>query len=266
MKFITRFLKNPFVKIFFSPLASILFGLIIGASQAESTRWIPMLLLYIIVVFAQLVDHFLYLQVDKETPEVAPNILLYVFDGILLISAIIFMLSSHWIINALLIFYIIFIHVQYMPFKMTGTIYHFILSVFFNGFILNVIAFNSQTFAVTQPFLINTIPIVLIFIGLTLEVFNLKNLIINYQPITVFKRFPQSSLVFGAIALMSGFYFSLPSSTFFIVQILFVVLSAVTMLPLLVNTQQEKQAQNKMNYMHAVTVIFTLLYSLSHLY
>ena len=67
-------------------------------------------------------------------------------------------------------------------------------------------------------------------------------------------------------SMKTGLGLSKTSSTFFIVQILFVVLSAVTMLPLLVNTQQEKQAQNKMNYMHAVTVIFTLLYSLSHLY
>lgn len=266
MKLITRFLQNPYVKIFVSPLASILFGLILGVSHTESVRWLSMLLLFLIVVFGQLIDHFLYLRIDKQTAEVAPNVLLYVLEGILLISSIIFMFNSHWIISVLLVFYIVFIHVQYMPFKMTGTIYHYLLSVFFNGFLMNVIAYNSQTFAVTQTFLINTIPIVLMFIVLNLEVFNLKSIIINNKQTTVFQRFPVISIVVCALALLSGFYFSLPSSSYYIVQTLFILLSAVTMLPLLVKTQREKQAQNKMNYIHAVTLIFTLLYSLSQLY
>lgn len=266
MKLITRFLQNPIVKIFISPLASVLFGLIIGANEAGTVRWLPMLLLYLIVISGQLIDHFLYLKLDKLTPEVAPNILLYLFEAVLIISAVVFMLSSHWIINILLGFYIIFIHVQYMPFKMTGTIYHFLLSIFFNGFILNVIAYNSQTYAVTHPFLLKTIPVVLMFITLNIEVLNLKNLITRYQPITLIDRLPSISIIIGFIALFLGFYLSLPSSSYFIIQILFVLLSGITLLPILVRTRQEHQTQNKMNYMHAVAVIFTLLYSLSVLY
>src|SRR5699024_7629861 len=143
---------------------------------------------------------------------------------------------------------------------------HFLLSVFFNGFMMNVIAYNSQTFAVTQTFLINTIPIVLMFIVLNLEVFNLKNIIINFKQITVFQRFPVVSLVVFALALLSVFYFSLPSSSYYINQILFDLLSDVKILSLLVKIKHEKQSQNKMNYIHVVTLIFTLLYSLSQLY
>src|SRR5699024_9397300 len=171
------------------------------------------------------------LRIDKHTPEVAPNVLLYVLEGILLISTIIFMFNSHLIISVLLVFYIVFIHVQYMQFKMTGTIYHFLLSVFFIGFMMNVIAYKLLTFAVTKTFLIITIPFLLMFIVLNLEVFNLKNIIIKFKQITVFQRFPVVSLVVCALALLSGFYFSFPSSSYYIVQILFVLLSAVTMLP-----------------------------------
>lgn len=266
MKFLTRSLQNPFVKILISPLASIIFGLIIGASQTEKIQWLTMLLLYLIVISSQLLDHFLYLQLDRKTPEVAPNLILYFFEAILIISSVIFMLNSHWIINLLLAFYIIFIHIQYMPFKMTGTIYHYLLSVFFNGFILNVIAYYSQTFAVTQTFLINLIPIVLIFMAMSYDVFNLKNIIINGDTLTIFKRIPTLSIILSALALALAFYLSIPSTSFYIVQVLFVLVSGFTILPLLVNTRVERQAQNKINYVHAIAVIFTLLYSMSQLY
>src|SRR5699024_12344027 len=105
-----------------------------------------------------------YLRIDKQTPEVAPNVLLYVLEGILLISTIIFMFNSHWIISVLLVFYIVFIHVQYMRFKMAGTIYHFLLSVFFNGFMMNVIAFRSHTFPAPQLLLIDIVRSCLVFI------------------------------------------------------------------------------------------------------
>lgn len=266
MKFIIKFFQNPFVKIFISPLASILFGLVIGASQTEQIQWLSILWLYLIVISAQLVDHFLYLQRDKRAVESAPNFLLYFFDGIFIVSSILLMLKSHWIINLLLVFYFVYIHIQYIPFKMTGTIYHFILSVFFNSFILNVIAYNSQTFAVTNTFLINTIPIVLMFIALNIEVFNLKSLIISKKPISLVKRLAYISLIIAVIALVIGFYLSIPSSSYYITQIIFVLFCGMTMLPLLVNTQREQQAQNKMNYMHAITVMFTLFYSLSQVF
>lgn len=266
MKLIITFFQNPIVKIFISPLASILFGLIIGVSQTEQIQWTMILWLYLIVISAQLVDHFLYIKNDKKAKESTPNSLLYIFDGIFIISSIFLMLNSHWIINLLLFFYMIYIHIQYFPFKMTGTIYHFILSVFFNSFILNVIAYNSQTYALTNNFIINTIPIVLMFMALNIEVFNLKSIIIHYQPIAIVRRIPYISLVIGIFALVGGFYLSIPSSSYYLTQIIFVLFCGLTMLPLLVNTQNEHHTQNKMNYMHAVTVMFTLFYSLSQLY
>ncbi|XJS11458.1 hypothetical protein ACF3NG_04415 [Aerococcaceae bacterium WGS1372] len=266
MKYIINFFQNPLVKIFISPLASILFGLLIGISQTEQIQWLMILWLYLIIISAQLVDHFLYLKKDKKADDSTPNFLLYIFDGMLIISSVLLMLNSHWIINLLLFFYIVYIHIQYFPFKMTGTLYHFILSVFFNSFILNVIAYNSQTHALTNNFIINTIPIVLMFIALNIEVFNLKSQIINSKQIAFVKRMPYVSLSIGVIALTTGFYLSIPSNSYYITQIIFVIFCGMTMLPLLVNTQREHQAQNKMNYMHAVTVIFAIFYSLSQLY
>lgn len=266
MKLIINFFQNPLVKIFISPLASILFGLIIGISQTEVIQWFMILWLYLIVISAQLVDHFLYIKKDKQASESSPNSLLYIFDGIFIVSSILLMLRSHWIINILLFFYIIYIHVQYFPFKMTGTIYHFILSVFFNSFILNVIAYNSQTYALTNTFIINTIPVVLMFMALNIEVFNLKSIIIRSKRIALVRRIPYISLIIGVIALVGGFYLSIPSSSYYAAQIIFVLFCGLTMLPLLVNTQKEHQTQNKMNYMHAVTVMFTLFYSLSQLF
>lgn len=266
MKFITKTLQNPYIKILLSPAATVLFGLILGMVHTNSIQWLSLICLLLIAVSASLIDHLFYLRYDKLTPRAAPQILLYLFEGILIVFSIIFMFNSHWIVTLLLLFYIIFIHIQYFPFKITGTIYHFILTVFFNGFVMNVIAYNSQTHGVTQDYLINLIPMLLIFAVLYLEVFNLKSLLMYRSEIRVMNRIPLLSLIIGIAAVILGFFLSLPSRSFYLIQILFFVVSTITILPLAARTTQERQIQNKMNYAHSVAFVFSLFYALSQLY
>lgn len=266
MKILSKTLQNPIMRIFISPLASILFGFIIGINNANSIQWLSIILLIIIVIFSNLVNHLFFIKYDKLTPEAAPLFLLYFFEAIVIIASIIFMFNSHWIISLLLIFYIVFIHIQYFPFKITGTIYHLILTIFFNGFILNIIAYNSQTYTVTTELLIALIPIVLQYISLTLQEHVLRQYISSNM---VSFRFPYQQffiLATSISALFLAIYLSFPSFSYFSVQILFLLINGFFILPLLVETKETLKAQNKINYVNAITFLFTLMYSLSFIY
>lgn len=266
MKLLSKSLQNPFIKILLSPLATILFGLIIGINESGSVQWLSLILLIIIAIFSQLLNHLFFLRYDKITPEAAPQFLMVFFEVVLLISSIVFMFNSHWIINLLLIFYLVFIHIQYFPFKMTASLYHILLYIFFNAYVLNIIAYNSQTFTVTTDVLLALIPILLQFLALILQELELRQYLSPY-----IERFNLPShqvivLSLSVLALVSALFFSFPSNSYFMVQILFFLISGFFILPLLVETRDNLKAQNKINYTHAITLIFTLLYSLSYIY
>lgn len=256
-----KFFQNPFIKIILAPFALIGVGTIVGLKATSTPIWLNVILLFFIVFSSQLIDHYFYQRNVQKNRKSTSQIVLYVCEAILFISLIVFTLSNNWIINLLLVLYIGFIHLQYMPFQIVNTLYQFILMVFFNGFILNSVAFYSQTTSITSNFLILLIPMVLFTAGLTIEINALQ-----YQVIT---RKKQSnvlhwiSMILCFVGISTGIYLSLPSATYYIVQILFGVVVTFSLIPAIVKVDNEKQRQNKINYLSTLLLIFSIFYSLA---
>lgn len=266
MKQFIKFLQHPLLKILASPLAYIGFGLITGVTMTSQVQWLNIVLLYLIVASAHLIDHFFFLKYSQKKADATPMFLLFFCEAIIIISSVVFLMQQHLIISLLLIMYLVFIHLQWFPYKMTGTFYHYLLNVFFHAFILNVIAFYTQTNGITPSLLIALIPVVLFVAGNQLETTRLKQLLGKAKIAFWLKGSTILSVIFSFIALGLAVYFSLPSSTFYIVQCIFFLITAVSILPTLVVTKQAKQAQNKINYYSSISLIFSILYGLSYVF
>ena len=266
MKQFIKFLQHPLLKILASPLAYIGFGLITGVAMTSQIQWLNIVLLYLIVASAHLIDHFFFLKYSQKRSNATPMFLLIFCEAIMIISSVVFFMQQHLIISLLLLMYLIFIHLQWFPYKMTGTFYHYLLNVFFHAFILNVIAFYTQTNGITPSILIALIPVVLFVAGNQLEITRLKQLIVGAKISFWLKASTIFSVIFSFIALGVAFYLALPSSTFYIVQIILVFITTVSILPTLVATKQSQQAQNKINYYSSISLIFSILYGLSYIF
>lgn len=266
MKQFIKLLQHPLLKIVLSPLGYVAFGLIAGMGLTLQIKWPSIGLLYLIVTSSHLIEHYFFIKHSKKRQDLAPTALLYICEVILIASSVVFFLQQHWIINLLLSLYIIFIHVQYVPYKITGTFYHFLLTVFFHGFILNSIAVYTQINGITLSILYAFIPIVIWMIGTQLETMQLRHRLTRERPSKWLKISRVISSISSIIAVGAGVYFSLPSSTYFLVQLLFIFVSGLIILPMFVPTEREKQIQNKINYYNAATLIFSLLYGLSFIF
>lgn len=266
MKQFIKLLQHPLLKILLSPLAFIGFGLITGLTMTSQPQWLNIVLLYLIVAMAHLIDHFFFLKYSRKRDDATPMVLLYLCEVVMVISAVIFFMQQHMIISLLLTMYLIFIHLQWFPYKMTGTFYHYLLNVFFHSFILNVIAFYTQTNGITPEILIALIPVVLFVAGNQLETTRLKQLLGKAKIAFWLKGSTILSVIFSFIALGLAVYFCLPSSTFYMVQSIFFLITTVSILPTLVVTKQAKQAQNKINYYSSISLIFSILYGLSYVF
>lgn len=266
MKQFIKFLQHPLLKILVSPLAFIGFGSITGLTMTTQTQWLNIVLLYLIVAMAHLIDHFFFLKYSLKRDDATPLVLLYLCEAVMVISAVVFFMQQHLIISLLLAMYLVFIHLQWFPYKMTGTFYHYLLNVFFHSFILNVIAFYTQTNGITPEILMALIPVVLFVAGNQLETTRLKQLLTKIKSAFWLKGSTVLSVIFSFIALGLAFYFSLPSSSFYTVQIIFLLVTTVTILPTLVVTKKAKQAQNKINYYSSISLIFSVLYGLSYIF
>lgn len=261
-----KILQHPLLKILVSPLAFIGFGLITGLSMTSQIQWLNISLLYLIVAMAHLIDHFFFLKYSRQKADATPMILLYICEAIMIASVLVFFMQQHLIISVLLAMYLVFIHLQWFPYNMTGTFYHYLLNVFFHSFILNVIAFYTQTNGITPAILIALIPVVLFVAGNQLEITRLKQLLAEVNSSFWLKASTILSVVLSFIAVGLAFYFSLPSGSFYLVQILFLLVTVVSILPTLVVTKHAKQAQNKINYYSSISLIFSLLYGLSYIF
>ncbi|WP_124058900.1 hypothetical protein [Vaginisenegalia massiliensis] len=266
MKQLIHFLQNPFFKIVLSPLAFISFGLISGMGVNTQANWMGVILLYLISVSGQLVDHYYFVKYNHHLQAAAPRIIWFVCEIVLLVASGLLISQQHWIVSLLLIMYIAFIHLQYMPYNITQTFSHFALSIFFNGYILNCIAYYSQTGLLNRRFLIALIPIVILMGAIQFEIIQLKAKLMKVAP----PRWAiDNSLITFAISIVALFfslYLCLPSKSFFIIQLLHALLTGAAILPLAIRTQRNKQNQNKLNYLHSVALIFTIMYALSYIY
>lgn len=266
MKQFIKLLQHPLLKILVSPLAFIGFGLITGLTMTSQTQWLNIVLLYLIVAMAHLIDHFFFLKYSRKREDATPMVLLYLCEAVMVVSAVIFFMQQHMIISLLMTMYLIFIHLQWFPYKMIGTFYHYLLNVFFHSFILNVIAFYTQTNGITPEILIALVPVVLFIAGNQLETTRLKQLLGKAKIAFWLKGSTILSVILSLLALVLAFYLSIPSSTYYVVQIIFLLITIVTLLPTLVVTKQIKQAQNKINYYSSISLIFNILYGLSYIF
>lgn len=266
MKKVTGYLQHPYIKIFAAPFAPIAFGLIVGIFTSSNYNLLQAILLYATIFFAHLIEHFQYQKYRVKNKKATPNSLLYGNILLLLIVSILFMLSQHWIINLLLILYLLFIVFQYVPFQMVGTIYHYFLNIFFNGFLLNTVAYFSQTNGITPNILQSFIPLVLFYAGSELIDSHLKGHLDIYRAFeTIKKQVNKLSFFFMIIAMTVGVFMSLPSMSYFIVQIFFILIILPFSIPILVKVQNSYKVQKKINYNSAISLLFALLYTASFL-
>lgn len=267
MKKVTGYLQNPYLKIFAAPFAPIAFGIIAGIYTSNNPNIMQAVLLYLILFLAHIINHFQHQKFIVKNTKATPNSLLYGSIILMVVLSILFMISQHWIINLLMVLYVLFILLQYIPFQMAGTIYHYLLNVFFNGFLLNTIAYFSQTNGITPEILQAFIPIVLFYAGSELIQYYLNGHLNIYQSFQFIKKHVHLiSFIAMAAGIAAGVYMSLPSRSFFIIQIIYTFMTLFLSIPTLVKVKHTYKVQNKINYNSALALLFCLLYSLSFLF
>ncbi|UUX34383.1 hypothetical protein [Fundicoccus culcitae] len=266
MKPLIKLLQHPLLKIIAAPFSYIFFGSIVSITNTQQFNWLDFFLLYLIVLCTQLIDQYFFIRFAKQEVQSSSAMIIIVLELLLIAFSIIFIVRQHWIINLLLILYLIFIHIQYFPFDFTRTFYHFVLNVFFNSFVLQTIAFYTQTQTVSNDFLYSLLPLVIFNAGLQLEQSTLRGIIAKQTDAYSNSLFNKLSIGLCMVAIALAVYFSLPSQSYYLTQILLVIVSLALILPLLVSTDKVHQAQNKINYFSSVMLIFNLVYALSYLY
>ncbi len=261
MKTFAQLLKNPILKIFIAPLAYIVFGLFYNHEGSIDIKIVFML--YLITFFDHIIGHFFFQRIDLKRTDKTPSVILWTAEIILLILLFIFIINHHWTINILLIFALVSTQIIYFPYKFSLSFLHFTLLNFFRGFIWNIIAYYSISNHINSTFIQLLIPIVLMSIAISLLEFNAKRQMATQK----YFKFPISneilSMTTASIALVLGFLNSLPSQSFYILQILFILINSVIFIPLLFKTHTEHQFQNKLNYLGTLFFIFNVLYLLA---
>lgn len=264
MKHFIRLLQSPYIKMFVAPLAPILFGLGMGLHQSQNIQWPSMLWLVLISISAHLIIHYFHIRYDQGK-QVSVSIL-YICEAVLVLAFIMLALSSHWTIILLLLLYLIYIHILYFPYNIADSIYGFILTVFYDGLILNIIAYYSQVSGLNQDFIKSLLPLLIFYLGSQYLVLELKSILAKRK----FKlNIPQGkwlALAVMAAGIIYGFYQSLPSQFYYLVQAIYLVINGFIILTLALPVRQSHQIQNKINYLSASELIFVFTYLLASLY
>lgn len=268
MKQFVNILQHPLLKMFVAPLAYILIGLILGYNQAGYFAWLDSIYLLVMVISGDLVCHYYNITYNRRIDNAKSQAIIIALEIILFISAILLLWGHHWILIVLVLLYLIYIHVAYFPYNISYSWYDWFLSVFFKAFILNVISCYIQVKAITSTYLIQLIPFILFTAG-GLIITSYINRKMSRHLLAV-DKYPKplniTSLILMVTGISYGLFLSRPSSSFWLVQILFGVISLLLIIPLIVPTHSDHQQQNKINYIHTITLIFSLLYGLSILF
>ena len=265
MKHYSQLLRHPLLRIGLTPFASVLFGSLLGISQANRINWLALGLLYLIMISTQLLDHYFFLQLQHPTRHVNKG-LRWGLEIVIALAVIAFCWTHHWGVNSLVLLYVAYIHLQYYPYDLTRTIYQLILQTFFYGFILNCIGYFSQVGTIKSNFMLATLPLVLVQFAFALETQKLRGQLLGFRPAL------PVSLIRGLfpLALVAGIglhvVLALPSQSFFIVQILMTTLSLFTVAPFVVQSHNEHQIQNKLNYLSAAYFILNFAFALSFIF
>lgn len=266
MKHYLSLLQAPYAKIFFAPLGTILFGLITGSVMGQKINLYPMFLLYLIVFLGAVIQHYHGLTYFRPGESLKHANLMTIVKIILIVITILFMLTQHWIINVLIGFYMLYHLLQLDPLNMVGSPYYLVLNIFFHSFLLNAVAFYSQAEAINLAVLASFTPLVLTSTGIEVLIGQMLNFSF-YKNSTLVTRNQLHHLVLGVLllGLALAVYLSLPSQSFFIVQLLFIIMGIFFTIPVLVPVREEDKRQNKINYLSSLSTIYALLYGLSFL-
>ena len=267
MKSYIQVTQHPLMQLIAGPISWTLFAWLTVSIKHQNINWLNLVLLLVFTILANLLDHYQYYHfIRKDHKANSPLIYYGILTGLIL-TAIMFMINQHIIIISMVIVYLLVNILQYQPISLIRTAYYGILKVFFTGFLLNVIAYYSQANQINQSNLLSFIPIVVFFAGIEINQEALKGI---YPPlINLSKRFKAFNLItylIIALAIGLGVYLSLPSKSFYLVQILFALASLFLASPLLVRVEQTKKVQNKLNYHNFLSLVVILLYSLAYLY
>ncbi|MDO4432420.1 MAG: hypothetical protein Q4B80_03770 [Aerococcaceae bacterium] len=265
MQQLSYFLKHPLLKIFVSPFAYVLFGIIAGIANG-SLHLVSIALLYAITISTHMIDHYFFVKHQLNRPHEAPEFILYASEIVLLMSTLIFLMVHHWALSMILFMYVIFVHIQYFPYDLTQTPYSALLSIFFQAIVLNSLAFFTQAKSIQTTFMIALVPLVVMQVFIQNESRLLKEALLATPPVKWLVRVPLLSLIVAAGAIISGVATSLPSRSFGLMQAVFLGVCGFLLLPLLVTTTQEKHIQNKQNYLSAIYLVFAFMYGLSYIF
>ncbi|MGF3113491.1 hypothetical protein [Facklamia sp. P9177] len=267
MNTINNILKHPLMQLVGYPLSWIGFGLTTAIYSVKQVDWLDLGLLALVVILSNMTNHYNYYHHILKDPKAKSPIIYYLLLIGLLTAALFFMINQHYIINILLIIYIIIIVVQYQFVPLVKTIYHILLNSYFTGFLLNIIAYYSQANTLNNKAMISFIPLIILMTALEINQQFLKG-IYNFKILE--RKIPVKIIyiVFSTLVLASitGVYTSLPTQSFYLVQILFFVVTLAIYLPSLIPVKKHHRIQNKLNYQGAISIIFIVFYSLSYLF
>ena len=267
MKQFISYLQHPIVKIFISPLASIIFGLILGFQVTKTPNFLIAAALYGLVIFTQLIEHFQYHRYIAANQKQTPMSIYYVCLAICIILALVFILTQHWAISILIILYLLFIFLQYYPFYLVGTFNYIFLSTFFNGFILNIVAYYSQSHQLSNKFLLDLIPIVIYCMASNLITNDLKSTLPTLPKFQILNQnIKKIAFAMMLIALLLGIYFSLPTHSYLLGQIFMLTFVPLVSIPNLISVKTMDKIQNKINFNASMMLCFNLLYLIAYIF
>lgn len=266
MNHYTFFLKHPVTRFFLTPFGYGLFGCLVGVSVAGKFNWYATLLLYIILVSSQFVDRYFHVTFNPQPYQPTPisKTPLYLAEGCLWLATILFILSHHWGANLLILIYLAAIHLQYFPHNMQYTSYQAVLNSFFYAFILNNIAYFSQTGTIDNRFLLNLIPLILLQFGFQVERLHLYTRLYSITHFSLSSQMLQHlSQGLIAVSLLGMLYFSWPSHSFFVAELLAFAFITLTLLPLMVHAKTSQHIHNKVAYLTTAFFMISLAYAVS---
>lgn len=266
MKRFIKYLQNPLVKIFISPFSIFAFGTIVGSVLSGRLNWWSMILLYVIAISSQLLEHFNFQKYSVNNRKATPTFLLVIGEGMLALSVVAFMLKHSLAINLLLLLYVFYIHILYRPYDFSLSIYHFLLDLFYKGVVLNCVAYYSQAYTITPKFLMALLPILLLSLAIAIQENIIKRRMIKAPISKLLRNSQKMSLLLAFISIALAFYLSLPTQVFFVFQVLFVLIAVLLILPFGVKTNYERQMQNKLNFFSVVSLLYSVVYAISYLY
>lgn len=264
MKHFAHFLRHPLIRIFLAPLGFGIYGLIVGMYHTTEINWLALGYLYLILVSSQLIDHYFFVRFNTRKANASSPVILYAMEILLWAATVGFMWQHHWGANLLLLLYIAYTHIQHYPYNLTNSLYQLILNIFFQAFIVNNLAYFSQTGTITTGFLISLLPLAALQLAFQAEGNSLVSQLTGHPSVMPHGLKTSLVLILSLVAVVAGTYLSFPSKSYFMLQLLFIAGSVLTLAPLLVQTRQHNQSQNKLNYLSTSYLLISILYACAY--